>query len=232
MLQIRKASERGHADHGWLNSWHTFSFADYYDPKHMGFRSLRVINDDRVQPGMGFNTHPHRDMEIISYVLEGALEHRDSMGNTSVIRPGEVQRMSAGTGITHSEFNHSKSELVHFLQIWILPSTNGLTPGYEQKFFADEEKKGVLRLIASSDGRNGSVTMHQDANLYSALVEGGEEIAYTIPAGRHVWLHVAQGSVVVNGYKLSAGDGLAATEEQQLLIAGDTKAEVLLFDLA
>ncbi|NMW17596.1 MAG: pirin family protein [Chlorobiaceae bacterium] len=232
MLTIRKASERGHADHGWLNTWHTFSFANYYDPKYMGYSSLRVINDDRIQPGVGFNTHPHRDMEIISYVLEGALEHKDSMGNTSVIRPGEVQRMSAGTGITHSEFNHSKSELCHFLQIWIMPATNGLTPGYEQKFFSNEEKQCILRLIASPEGRNGSVTIHQDANLYATLLDSGDEIAYTLPAGRHVWLHLAQGSILINGNKLSAGDGLAASDEKELFMTGYEKAEVLLFDLA
>jgi len=231
MLTIRKASERGHADHGWLNTWHTFSFANYYDPKHMGYSSLRVINDDRIQPGMGFNTHPHRDMEIITYVLEGALEHKDSMGNTSVIRPGEVQRMSAGTGITHSEFNHSKSDLCHFLQIWIIPATQGLTPGYEQTFFSVEEKQGVLRLIASQEGHNGSVTIHQDANLYATLLDNGDEIAYLLPAGRQAWLHVAKGSILVNGYKLSAGDGLAASNEKELLMTGHEKAEVLLFDL-
>ncbi|BEH09492.1 MULTISPECIES: pirin family protein [Geobacter] len=232
MLRIRKATERGHADHGWLNTYHTFSFADYYDPKHMGFRALRVINEDRVQPKEGFPTHPHRDMEIITYVLEGALEHKDSMGNGSVIRPGEVQRMSAGTGITHSEFNHSGSELVHFLQIWIVPEKDGVAPSYEQTFFPDEEKRKKLRLIASRDGRNGSVTINQDVNLYAALLEQGEEIAHVVPAGRHVWLQVARGSVEINGHHLSPGDGAAVSDENQLIVIGKEKAEVLLFDLA
>ncbi|MDD2273026.1 MAG: pirin family protein [Desulfuromonadaceae bacterium] len=231
MLRIRKSFERGHADHGWLNSYHTFSFANYYDPRQMGFRALRVINEDRVQKGSGFPTHPHQNMEIISYVLEGALEHKDSMGNGTVIRPGEVQRMSAGTGITHSEFNHSKDELVHFLQIWIEPEKDGLVPGYEQKFFADEEKKGGLRLVASRDGREGSVTIHQDVNLYAALL-GGDEIAYTIPPGRHVWLQVARGKVLVNGQKLAEGDGAAISDEDQVVMTGEEDAEILLFDLA
>ncbi|MEI6207710.1 MAG: pirin family protein, partial [Desulfuromonadales bacterium] len=219
-------------DHGWLNTYHSFSFADYYDPKHMGFRELRVINEDRVQPGKGFPTHPHRNMEIISYVLEGALEHKDSMGNGSVIVPGEVQRMSAGTGITHSEFNHSKAELVHFLQIWILPDTEEVTPSYEQTSFPDEEKRGKLRLIASADGRDGSVTIHQDVNLYATLLDAGEEIVYLIPSGRHVWLQVARGKVIVDGQKLDHGDGLAVSNESQLKVSGDGFAEVLLFDLA
>ena len=232
MIHIRKANERGHADHGWLNTYHSFSFADYYDPKHMGFRQLRVINEDRVLPGRGFPTHPHRNMEIISYVLEGALEHKDSMGNGSVIVPGEVQRMSAGTGITHSEFNHSKTELVHFLQIWILPDTEEVTPGYEQTYFPDEEKRGKLRLIASADGRDGSVTINQDANLYATLLDAGEEIMHLIPSGRHVWLQVALGNVIVNGYKLAHGDGLSVSNQSQLILSGDGHAEVLLFDLA
>ncbi len=232
MLQIRRANERGHADHGWLNTYHSFSFADYYDPKHMGFRQLRVINEDRVQPGRGFPTHPHRNMEIISYVLEGALEHKDSMGNGSVIVPGEVQRMSAGTGITHSEFNHSQAELVHFLQIWILPDTEEVKPSYEQTYFPDEEKRGKLRLIASADGRDGSVTIHQDVNLYATLLEAGEEIMYSISSGRHVWLQVAQGKVIVNDNKLAHGDGLAVSNDSQLKVSGDGFAEVLLFDLA
>jgi len=232
MLRIRKATERGHADHGWLNTYHTFSFAGYYDQKHMGFRELRVINEDRVQPKEGFPTHPHRDMEIITYVLEGALEHKDSMGNGSVIRPGEVQRMSAGTGITHSEFNHSGSELVHFLQIWILPEKNGITPSYEQTFFPDEEKRKNLRLIASRDGRSGSVTINQDVNLYAALLEHGEEIDHVVPAGRHAWLQVARGSVEINGHHLEQGDGAAVSDENQLIITGKEKAEVLLFELA
>jgi redox-sensitive bicupin YhaK (pirin superfamily) len=232
MLTIRKANERGHADHGWLNTWHTFSFADYYDPGHMGFRDLRVINKDRVQPGMGFPTHPHCDMEIITYVLEGALEHKDSMGNGSVIVPGEVQRMSAGTGITHSEFNHSRSELVHFLQIWTLPDKNGVTPGYEQKFYPDEEKRGQWRLIASADGRDNSVTIHQDVNLYASLLDSGEEIVHIIPQNRHAWLQVAHGQVVVNGHKMSDGDGLAVSQEERLTVSVDIPAELLLFDLS
>jgi len=232
MLRIRKASERGHADHGWLNTYHTFSFADYYDPKQMGFRDLRVINEDRVQPSRGFPTHPHRDMEIVTYVLDGALEHKDSMGNGSVIRPGEVQRMSAGTGITHSEFNHSGTELVHFLQIWILPQKDGVTPGYEQKFFPDEEKLKNLRLIASRDGRSGSVTINQDVNLYAALLGAGEEIVFPLPDNRHVWLQVARGSVTFNGSLLKQGDGAAVSDEDQVVVTGKEKAEVLLFDLA
>ncbi|ALC17854.1 redox-sensitive bicupin YhaK, pirin superfamily [Desulfuromonas soudanensis] len=232
MLLIRKATERGHADHGWLNTYHTFSFAGYYDQKQMGFRELRVINEDRVQPKEGFPTHPHRDMEIVTYVLEGALEHKDSMGNGSVIRPGEVQRMSAGTGITHSEFNHSGSEPVHFLQIWILPEKKGVTPGYEQTFFPDEEKRKNLRLIASPDGRNGSVTIKQDVNLYAALLEAGEEVIHHVPKHRHAWLQVARGSVEMNGHHLEAGDGAAVSDESQLLVTGREKAEVLLFDLA
>lgn len=232
MLRIRKADERGHADHGWLNSYHTFSFANYYDPQHMGFRDLRVINEDRVQPGEGFPTHPHRDMEIISYVLEGALEHKDSMGNGSVIRPGEVQRMSAGTGITHSEFNHSGSETVHFLQIWIVPNQKGVKPGYEQKLFAEQEERGAFRLVASPDDREGSVTIHQDAKLYAALLEAGEELVYRIPAGRHAWLQVARGKVSVNGTVLDQSDGAAISDEDQIVVTGQAKSEILLFDLA
>ncbi|QEM69953.1 pirin family protein [Geobacter sp. FeAm09] len=232
MITIRKSHDRGHADHGWLNSQHTFSFADYYDQRHMGFRALRVINEDRVQPGKGFPTHPHRDMEIISYVLEGALEHRDSMGNGSVIRPGDVQRMSAGTGITHSEYNHSPTEQVHFLQIWILPSREGVAPGYEQKTFPEREERGVLRLVASPDGRAGSVMIHQDVNLYATALVPGEELVHPIPAGRHAWLQVARGPVLVNGLALEQGDGAAVSGEEQVLITGREKAELLLFDLA
>jgi len=231
MLHIRKATERGHADHGWLNSYHTFSFAGYYDQKQMGFRMLRVINEDRVQPKEGFPTHPHRDMEIITYVLEGELEHKDSMGNGSVIRPGEVQRMSAGTGVMHSEFNHSESELVHFLQIWILPEKDGIMPGYEQTFFPDKEKRKTLRLIASQNGRNGSVTINQDVNLYAGLLENGEEIDHVVPAGRHAWLQVARGSIEINGHHLEQGDGAAVSDEKRLIVTGKEKAEVLLFDL-
>ena len=231
MLHIRKAAERGHADHGWLNTWHTFSFADYHDPQFMGFRGLRVINEDRVQPGEGFGTHPHRDMEIISYVIDGALEHKDSMGNGTVIRPGEVQRMSAGTGITHSEFNHSSKELVHFLQIWILPDTKGLEPGYEQTFFSDEDKRGRLRLVASKDGRDGSLTIHQDAALYDSILEEGMKIDYPVPAGRHLWLQVVCGAVNVNGVSLGQSDGAAISDETLLKIIAEKDSELLLFNL-
>jgi redox-sensitive bicupin YhaK (pirin superfamily) len=231
MLHIRKAAERGHADYGWLNTWHTFSFADYHDPQFMGFRVLRVINEDRVQPGEGFGTHPHRDMEIISYVIDGALEHKDSMGNGTVIRPGEVQRMSAGTGITHSEFNHSSKELVHLLQIWIFPDAKGLEPGYEQKFFSDEDKRGRLRLVASKDGRDGSLTIHQDAALYDSIMEKGMEIEYPVPAGRHVWLQVVCGAVNVNGVSLEQSDGAAISDEDLLKIIAEKDSELLLFNL-
>ena len=202
MVRVRKADERGHADHGWLNTCHTFSFADYYDPEQMGFRSLRVINEDWIKPGMGFPTHPHRDMEIVTYVLEGTLEHRDSMGNGSTITPGEVQRMSAGTGITHSEYNGSRTEPLHLLQIWIIPSINGVTPGYQQQAFSEQEKRGVLRLVASPDGRDGSVTIHQDVNLYAALLDADEELVFSMPAGRHVWLQVVRGRLSANGVEL------------------------------
>lgn len=232
MIRLRKSNERGHADHGWLNTYHTFSFADYYDPQQLGFRALRVINEDRVQPKAGFPTHPHRDMEIITYVLEGGLEHKDSMGNGSVIRPGEVQRMSAGTGITHSEFNHSGTELVHFLQIWIVPEQKGVNPRYEQKVFPDAEKVNRLRLIACRDGREGSVAINQDVNLFAALLEPGAALTYAMPAGRHVWLQVARGSVELNGHPLAQGDGAAVSDEKQLMVAGREKAELLLFDLA
>jgi len=232
MLRIRKAAVRGHADHGWLNTYHTFSFANYYDPQHMGFRDLRVINEDRVQRGMGFPTHPHRDMEIISYVLEGALQHKDSIGNGSVIRPGEVQRMSAGTGITHSEFNHSEEDHVHFLQIWIQPDGDGFVPGYEQKTFPDEEKRDVLRLIASRDGRDQSVTINQDVNLFASMLGSHQQITHVIPTGRHVWLQVVRGAVLANGHQLDVSDGAAVSNEERLVVAAQEEAEVLLFDLA
>lgn len=231
MITIRRSEDRGHADHGWLDTHHTFSFADYYDPRHMGFRNLRVINEDRVKPGIGFPTHPHRDMEIISYVLAGELAHRDSMGNGSVIRPGEVQRMSAGTGITHSEFNNSKTDPLHFFQIWILPQREGITPSYEQKFFPDEGKRGSLRLIASPDGENGSVTINQDARLYATLLEAGEEIVHHLPAGHHAWVQVARGKVLMNGYVLEAGDGAAVSDEDLLRLTGKEASELLLFEL-
>jgi redox-sensitive bicupin YhaK (pirin superfamily) len=232
MITLRKAADRGHADHGWLDSHHTFSFADYHDPAHMGFRSLRVINDDRVQPAEGFGTHPHRDMEIISYVLEGGLAHRDSMGNGSVIRPGDVQRMSAGTGITHSEFNASKQEPVHFLQIWLFPARDGMKPSYEQKTFSAAEKAGRLRLVASPDGREGSVTIHADACLHAGTFSKGETTALTLRPGRHAWVQVARGQVRVNGQELGEGDGLALSEEPEVRVEGLAEAEVLVFDLA
>jgi quercetin 2,3-dioxygenase len=232
MVRIRKAQQRGHADHGWLNTYHTFSFADYYDPDQMGFRSLRVINEDRVQPGVGFPTHPHRDMEILSYVLEGELAHRDSMGTGSVIRPGEIQRMSAGTGITHSEFNPSKTDGVHFIQIWILPAAQGIAPGYEQRAFSDEEKRGVLRLLASPSGEDGSVTIHQDAWLYGSILEPGEEVVHPLTQGRHAWLQVLRGKITVNGQALGPSDGAALSEEERVVVTAQDSAEVLLFDLA
>jgi redox-sensitive bicupin YhaK (pirin superfamily) len=232
MLTVRPAGERGHADHGWLDSHHTFSFAEYYDPNHMGLGPLRVINDDRVAPGRGFGTHPHRDMEIISYVLEGALEHKDSMGTGSVIRPGDVQRMSAGTGVAHSEFNGSKTELVHFLQIWLIPHTRGLTPSYEQRHFTDAEKRGTLRLIASHDGRDGSITVHTHAEVRAGLFDQGEAAEHPLSPGGHAWIHVARGRVRVNGQELAAGDGAAIKEERSVKIEGLESGEVLLFDLA
>lgn len=235
MIQIRRASERGHADHGWLDTYHTFSFADYFDPDFMGFRSLRVINEDRVKPGHGFPTHPHRDMEIITYVLEGSLEHKDSMGTGSVIRPGEVQKMSAGTGVRHSEFNHSRQEPVHLYQIWILPEKNGIKPMYEQKAIPAEEKRGKLRLVASPEGGNGSgaVKLYQDARLFATELAPGESVEYQPLDGRYVWLQVARGAVDLNGSELQAGDGAAMAQEQKVnLTGGATGTEVLLFDLA
>ena len=231
-LSIRRAGERGRADHGWLLSYHTFSFADYYDPEHMGFRALRVINEDRVQPGRGFGAHSHRDMEIISYVLEGELEHKDSMGTSSIIRPGEVQRMSAGTGVTHSEFNASRSELVHFLQIWILPERPGGKPGYEQKAFPEAERKGKLRLVASPDGRDGSVTIRQDVTLHTGLLCTGEALRHALEPGRHAWVHVARGQVEIGGEQLEAGDAASISDARGLELSGRDSSEVLLFDLA
>ncbi|MFN8625117.1 MAG: pirin family protein [Candidatus Binatia bacterium] len=231
MITVRRAAQRGHAQHGWLNSYHTFSFADYYDPAHMGFRDLRVINEDRVQPGAGFPSHSHRDMEIISYVLDGALEHRDSLGTGSVIRPGDVQRMSAGTGITHSEYNHSKSALVHFLQIWILPARTGLAPSYEQRHFPAAERQGRLRVVAAPDGRDGSVTVHQDTMLFTALLRSGDRLTHALQPHRHAWLQVTRGTVSLNALSLSAGDGAAASAEPQLALVAETEAEILLFDL-
>jgi quercetin 2,3-dioxygenase len=236
MIQVRRAKERGHADHGWLNTYHTFSFSDYYDPRYMGFRSLRVINEDWVKPGYGFPTHPHRDMEIITYVLEGSLEHRDSMGTGSVIRPGEVQKMSAGTGLRHSEFNHSKTEPVHLYQIWILPEKNGITPMYEQKAVPAEEKQGKLRLLASPNGNgngNGAVKLFQNAELYTAVLSKSDAVEYSLRDGRYAWVQVVRGAVEVNGQELKAGDGAAVAQEVKLQIRASADAsEVLLFDLA
>ena len=231
MITVRKAEERGHANHGWLDTWHTFSFADYYDASEMGFGALRVINDDKVEPGQGFGMHGHRDMEIITYVLEGALEHKDSMGNGSVIRPGDVQRMSAGTGVRHSEFNPSREERVHLLQIWIEPRITGVRPSYEEKQFGTAEKKGQLRLIASPDGRKGSVTIHQDAHLYAALLDGKDAVAHRLAPGRRAYVHVARGAVKVNGVELKGGDGAKIAEESELEFSGAKQAELLLFDL-
>jgi redox-sensitive bicupin YhaK (pirin superfamily) len=231
MITIRKATDRGHAEHGWLDSRHTFSFADYYDPDHMGFRTLRVINEDRVEPGQGFGTHPHRDMEIISYVLEGALEHKDSMGTSSVIRPGEVQRMSAGTGVLHSEYNPSRAEPVHFLQIWIQPEKKSLKPGYEQKAFPAGERQNRLRLVASRDGRDGSLTIHQDAELYTTLLSKGSSVSHPLGSGRFAWVQVTSGSVTLNGEALKTGDGAKVSGEKALELKASSDAEVLLFDL-
>jgi quercetin 2,3-dioxygenase len=232
MLSIRRATERGHANHGWLDSYHTFSFAGYFDPEHMNFGSLRVLNEDRVQPGKGFGTHSHKDMEIISYVLEGALSHQDDMGNGSVISPGDVQRMSAGSGVAHSEFNPSSEQAVHFLQIWIVPKVSGMRPSYEQKFFAAEDKRGRLRVIASPDARDGSVTIHQDAIVYSTLLDGAEKVVHPLVRGRRAFVHVARGKVSANGQTLSPGDALQMTDETQITLEKGENAEVLLFDLA
>jgi quercetin 2,3-dioxygenase len=231
MITVRRANERGHANHGWLDSFHTFSFSGYQDPAHMGFRNLRVINEDRVAPGQGFGTHGHSDMEIVSYVLGGALEHRDSMGTGSVIRPGDVQRMSAGSGVTHSEFNGSQTEPVHFLQIWLLPAARGIAPGYEQKTFSELEKRGRLRIVASPDGRDGSVTVHADALIYAGLFTKGEAATLPLGAGRNAWVHVARGSARVNGTVLGAGDAVALREEASVQLEGEDGAEVLVFDL-
>jgi quercetin 2,3-dioxygenase len=231
MVSIRRSAERGHANHGWLDSYHSFSFADYYDPQHMGFSTLRVINEDYVAPGTGFGTHPHRDMEIITYILAGELEHKDSMGNGSVIRPGDVQRMSAGTGVLHSEFNPSPDRQVHLLQIWIQPNRRGVEPGYEQKRFEDAEKRGRLRLVASPDGAEGSVTIHQNARVYAGLIDGADRVEHTLAAGRTAYVHVARGTVTVNGNPLAAGDALKAEGESRITLEAGRDAEVLLFDL-
>lgn len=232
MLEIRKAADRGTANLGWLFSRHTFSFSDYYDPQHMGFGPLRVINEDRVSPGKGFGTHGHQDMEIISYVLEGALEHKDSIGTGSVIRPGDVQVMSAGTGIRHSEFNHSQTEPVHFLQIWIVPNREGIAPRYDQKRFTDDEKRGRLRLVGSSDGRDGSIVVHQNVALFAAILNAGEQATHTLQSGRKGWLQVVRGCIEANGRQLNAGDGAAAQDEAAFRLRGQVEsAELLLFDL-
>jgi redox-sensitive bicupin YhaK (pirin superfamily) len=231
VIALRKSQDRGHANHGWLDSYHTFSFAGYYDPEEMGFGTLRVINEDRVAPGMGFGTHPHRDMEIISYVLEGELAHKDSMGTGSVIRPGDVQKMSAGTGVSHSEFNPSAEKPVHFLQIWIEPNQRGVKPSYEQQTFSVEQKRARLRLIASSDGADGSVRIHQDARVYASVLEGDDAVTYALPAGRSAYVHVARGSVQLNGTALTAGDGAKINAEKEIRLSNGDGAEVLLFDM-
>ena len=231
MIDIRRSEERGGGDFGWLKTQHSFSFDTYHDPRFMGFRSLRVINEDWVQAGHGFPMHPHRDMEIITYVLDGAIQHQDSMGNGSIIRPGDGQRMSAGTGVRHSEANASKTEAAHLLQIWILPDRRGHEPGYEQKAFPEAEKCGRLRLIASPDGVDGSVTIHQDAKLYASLLNPGQAVKHALGKGRHVWLQVARGAVELNGQSLNQGDGAAISDEPQLTVKATKDAEVLLFDL-
>jgi len=232
MLAIRHADERGHANHGWLDTFHSFSFADYHDPEHVHYGALRVLNDDRIAGGQGFGAHGHRDMEIVTYVLAGALGHRDSMGNGSTIRPGNVQRMSAGTGVMHSEFNASRDEEAHLLQIWLLPLERGGAPGYEEKVFSDADKRGQLRLVASPDGREGSVTVQSDASIYAALLDGDERAQYAVPAGRRVYVHVARGALDVNGERLNAGDAAMIEAEDSVTLVNGDKAEVLLFDLA
>jgi quercetin 2,3-dioxygenase len=231
MITVRKSSERGAGRHGWLTSHHTFSFANYYDPRNMGFRDLRVINEDTVAPGRGFGAHQHDNMEIISIVMEGALAHRDSTGGDGVLRRGEVQRMSAGTGVVHSEFNGSDSEPVHFFQIWILPEKEGIAPGYEQKLFPEEERRGRLRLLVSPDAEDGALKIHQDARLYSAILDAGQSVEHTLAAGRGAWIQVARGSATVNGTPVAAGDGVAIEDETSLVICAEDAAEILLFDL-
>ena len=232
MIQVRKAGERGHANHGWLDTYHTFSFASYVDPEHMGYRSLRVMNEDFVAPGQGFGTHPHRDMEIVTYVLEGALEHKDSMGNGEVLRPGEFQRMSAGTGITHSEFNPSTDEPVHLYQIWLLPERKGIEPSYEQKRFPEEERRNRLRLVASPDAADGSLLIHQDARVYLACLDQDASTEHALAPGRGAWLQVLRGEVALNGQPLKMSDGAAVEEEKGVKISAAATAEVMLFDLA
>jgi redox-sensitive bicupin YhaK (pirin superfamily) len=232
MITVRPGKERGHFDHGWLDTYHTFSFSQYHDPAHMGFRSLRVINEDRVEPGAGFPPHSHRDMEIITYVLAGGLAHKDSMGNASTIRPGNVQRMSAGTGVTHSEYNGSDTEPVHLLQIWILPQTRNLPPSYEEKVFSAADKQGRLRLVASQDARDGSARIHQDASVYASLLEPGQTVRHPLAAGRGAWIHLVSGAATVNGKLLTTGDGAAIEQEADIEIVATAATELLLFDLA
>lgn len=231
MIEMRRSQERGLAEHGWLKSFHSFSFADYHDPAHMGFGALRVINEDRVQPGMGFGTHGHRDMEIITCVLDGGLQHRDNLGNGSVIRPGDVQRMSAGTGVLHSEYNASEKDPVHLLQIWIEPNARGVRPGYEQKHFAADDQRGRLRLLASPDGRDDSVTIHQDARMYASDLAGDEAVSHPLEPGRRAYVHVARGAITVNGKLLEAGDGASIVDETMVNLSGLQESQVLLFDL-
>lgn len=232
MIRVRKAQDRGHADHGWLNTYHTFSFSSYRDPNHVHFRALRVMNEDFVAPGQGFGTHPHNDMEIVTYVLEGALEHKDSMGNGEVLRPGEFQRMSAGTGITHSEFNPSATEPVHLYQIWLFPDRKGIEPSYEQKRFPEDDRRNRLQLVASRDADAGSLLIHQDARIYLSLLNAGSIVRHELTAGRHAWLQVLRGSVTLNGVELKTSDGAAVSEEGSLSIHADEDAEIMLFDLA
>ena len=232
MITLRRSTDRGYADHGWLKSFHTFSFADFHDPAQMGFGNLRVINEDRIAPGTGFGTHGHRDMEIVSYVLEGALAHQDSMGNGEAIRPGEVQRMTAGSGVRHSEFNHAQDAPAHFLQIWILPNAANLTPGYEQKAFSEADKRGQLRLVAAPDGRDGAVTLHADALIRAGLFDGEESAELALDPARRTWVHLARGSLTVNGQVLQAGDAMGLVGLTQLSLGQGQGAEVLVFDLA
>lgn len=232
MITIRKSQDRGHADHGWLNTYHAFSFADYHDPRHMGFRSLRVINEDRVAPGQGFGEHPHRDMEIVSYVLEGALQHRDSLGNGSTLRPGEFQRITAGTGVRHSEFNPSRTEPVHFYQIWLLPNRRGLEPGYEQRSFPADEKHNQLRLVASPDGEAGSLSINQDARIFLSDLDGGAAVTHRLLPERHAWVQVLRGGIELAGTRLAAGDAAALSQLPELTLSASEPAEIMLFDLA
>jgi redox-sensitive bicupin YhaK (pirin superfamily) len=232
MMQVRKAAERGHGEHGWLDSWHTFSFADYYDPRHVGFRSLRVMNEDRVLPGAGFGMHPHRDMEILTFVLSGVLEHRDSLGSGAQLRPGEVQHMTAGTGVLHSETNPSAAEPVHLYQVWLLPDRRGLRPGYEQRAFPPAGRHNQFQLVAAPDGRDGALVIHQDARVYLAELDAGREVRYTLEPGRHAWLQVARGTLECNGVTLAAGDGAALSAEGEIVVRAGVPSGVILFDLA